>query len=175
MRQAPPSRLLRKEATASTMFWRIESSFFCVWIPAGGDFQFLPIGFALPDVRRKLLVVRGGSEAAELAQRGVLHGLRDEWEGREDVGEFRFGQVVEVRDHAVEFGAELCAFFRCGRGCGVVSESDASCEFVKLRRGADETRGARDNRRKLAVAFGQARDGNTVNEEEREMICDTTT
>jgi hypothetical protein len=72
-----------------------------------------------------------------------LHLIGNQREGGENVGELLFGQAVEMRDEAVEFGAEFRALGGDGRpdACGVrLPAEDFLRQIVELRRRADQPR-----------------------------------
>ena len=54
------------------------------------------------------------------------------------MGKFNFGEVVEVGDDAVEFGAEVGLGDRVGDSVGVVDESDFCGEVIEFGGGTDE-------------------------------------
>ena len=102
----------------------------------------------------------------------MFGGVGDDREGAEDVGEFDFGELIEVGDDAVEFGAECCPFNFVG--CAVAaltpspspwgegSKTDFFREIVKFGGGADEFSGAIDDFGKPFVTLFQARNRRRV-------------
>lgn len=151
--------------SACAMLTRIESSFFSVkGFQQGAPFSSCRSVSPILMFAASVFVGRG-REAAELVEGGGFNFFGDEREGREDVGELVLGEVVEVRDHAVEFGAKLCALLHIGRAFGVVFQAGLTREVIKLRGGADELGGAFDDGRKLPVFFCQARNRKRVNVE----------
>ncbi len=62
----------------------------------------------------------------------------DDGEGAEDMGEFGFGEVVEVGDRAFEFGAELGALSFVGDAVVVSANADFLGEVVKFGGGVDK-------------------------------------
>ena len=54
------------------------------------------------------------------------------------MGKFDFGEVVEVGDDAVEFGAEFGSGNFVSDSVGMTAESDFCGEVIKFRGGADE-------------------------------------
>ena len=91
--------------------------------------------------------------------------MGDEGESGEDVGEFGFGQTVEMGNHAVQFGAQL----RAGSGVRdaglVAAQADFFGEGVKLRRGADQPRRPLHDWSKRRVRRRQARNGKLIHVE----------
>jgi hypothetical protein len=72
----------------------------------------------------------------------LFGGFGDDGENAEDMGEFGFGEVVEVGDRAVEFGAEFGAFNFVGNAVVVAAETDFLGEVVEFGGGTDEFSGA---------------------------------
>ena len=61
------------------------------------------------------------------------------------MGEFNFGEVVEVGDDAVEFGAEVGSGDFVGDSVGMADESDFCGEVIEFGGGADEFGGTIDD------------------------------
>jgi len=66
----------------------------------------------------------------------------DQRESGEDVGEFGFGQTVEVGDQTVEFSAQAGAFDGVSSTFLVRAEAGFFGEVVEFRGGADQAGGA---------------------------------
>lgn len=127
--------------------------FVFVQVPAGGGFEFEGVGFALLDELGDFEVAGEGLEVFVGLEGGVFGGLGDDGEGAEDVGEFGFGEAVEVGNDAVELGAELGALGFVGGSVVVAAEADFCGEVVEFWGGADEFGGAVYDVGEVAIAF----------------------
>lgn len=78
------------------------------------------------------------------------------------MGEFLFGQAVEVGDQGVELGAEFGALGWIGYAVLVAFQADLLGQSVKFRRGADQAGGAFHDGRELRVFSRQTGDGKLV-------------
>ena len=78
-----------------------------------------------------------GCEVSVGLEGGVFGGFRDDRECAQDMGKFDFGEVVEVGDDAVEFGAEFGSGNFISDSVGMAAESDFCGEVIEFGGGAD--------------------------------------
>ena len=76
--------------------------------------------------------------------------------------ELTFGQTVEVRHEAIEFGAKPGALDGIGGAVTVVAQADLLSQEVEVKSGTDETRAAFGNFEEGSVILGQARDSRLI-------------
>ena len=74
-------------------------------------------------------------------QRCDLDRLVHQRERPQDVAELVFGQSVQVRDQAIQFGAQAGTTDGIGHPVGVAAKPDFLCQVIEFRRGADELGG----------------------------------
>jgi hypothetical protein len=79
-----------------------------------------------------------GDEGAVGFEGGLFGGFGDDGEGAEDMGEFGFGEVIQMGDDAVEFGAEFGALGFVGYAIFMATQSDFLGEVVEFGGGTDE-------------------------------------
>ena len=92
-------------------------------------------------------------------QRRHLDRLTHQREGAQHVGEFVFGQTIDMRDDAIQLSAQLRSLRRIGHAVVMAAQSDFRRQVVIFRRRADEPRGAADDGVEEAVALREAGDG----------------
>ena len=83
---------------------------------------------------------------------GNFHRSGHQREGREDVGEFRFGQAVEMGNESIKLGPKGHSFRRIGNSLLVAFYADIPGQIVEHRRRANESSGSLHDGGKRIIA-----------------------
>ena len=82
-----------------------------------------------------------------------MTGSRHQRESAQYVGEFVFGQPIDMRDDAIQLGAQLRPPRRISHAIVMAAQPDLRRQIIIFRRRADELRGAVDDGVEEAVAL----------------------